>query len=224
MRKSSRGSVCILARRGTICLVPKPEDDIIDFVDDPSPTPVKKQTVVAPLPVYDPAHPPVLSYRAAQREKPPPADIETIKDQHLPLGLLAAGVVIQLLWVLIFGHHILHGLLELMADLTVGTGIMLGAMLLAAKLRGLQLGKLPVVIYKMAALSVAPEALSLLIAPLIIWFPFGFVGVWIVQFILFFALLGAMFDLEEADNWFCVWTIFLARLAFYFLTTFVLGK
>jgi hypothetical protein len=36
------------------------------------------------------------------------------------------------------------------------------------------------------------------------------------NFVLYFALLGALFDLEESDTWYCVWVIFLVRLAVYF--------
>jgi hypothetical protein len=45
-----------------------------------------------------------------------------------------------------------------------------------------------------------------------------------VQFVLYFALLGALFDLDESDTWYCVWVIFLVRLAVYFVTLWMGGR
>jgi hypothetical protein len=37
------------------------------------------------------------------------------------------------------------------------------------------------------------------------------------QFVLYFALLGALFDLDESDTWYCMMVIFLIRLLVYFI-------
>ena len=43
--------------------------------------------------------------------------------------------------------------------------------------------------------------------------PFGGLFGWIGEFILYFALLGALFDLDESDTWYFVWVVFLVKVA-----------
>ena len=101
-------------------------------------------------------------------------------------------------------------------DLTAGTAVMLLAMFIAAKVRGIDLGKLGVAAYKLAAISIAPVAIGEFITPIARFIPFGGVIAWIVECILFFALLGALFDLDESDTWYCVCVMFVTRVALYF--------
>jgi hypothetical protein len=102
-------------------------------------------------------------------------------------------------------------------DLTVGTAVMLLAMLIAAKIRGIDLGRLGVAAYKLAAISIAPAAAVQFLSPITTFIPFGGIIGLVVQFVLFFALLGALFDLDESDTWYCVWTMFFTRVGFYLL-------
>lgn len=51
-----------------------------------------------------------------------------------------------------------------------------------------------------------------LISLLLGWLPLGGLLGWIAGFILYFASIRALFDLEEADTWWCVVTIFLVRV------------
>jgi hypothetical protein len=39
---------------------------------------------------------------------------------------------------------------------------------------------------------------------------------WAGEFVLYFALLGALFDLDQGDTWYCVLVIFLVRVAVFF--------
>lgn len=43
--------------------------------------------------------------------------------------------------------------------------------------------------------------------------PFGWLIVWVLVFCFYFALIGAFFDLDQSDTWYCVMIIFLIRLA-----------
>lgn len=199
---------------------PNGDEGIYDFADKTPPPP---QTVVPPQPVYDPANPPVLAYRSAKFEKREPAEVETVKNVYLPLWLLGGGVFIEMLAILIWSDRVARDFMEMSVDLTIGTGVMLLAMLIAARLWEIDLGKLGVAAYKLAAISVAPTALAKFLLPVAMHIPMGILVVWAVEFIVFFALLGALFDLQESETWFCVWTIFLTRLGFYFLMRVVFG-
>jgi hypothetical protein len=194
---------------------PSPENDIYDFAPESSPPPPPRRSTVAP--VASAGSPPVLSYRAAGKDEPLPTDPDTIKNIHLPLGILAGGVLIEIVCSIIWTHQLLASLAELAVDLTLGTAVMLGAMLIAARLRGIDLGSLGVAAYKLAAVSVGPAAVVEFIEPIARFLPFGWILCLIVEFILFFALLGALFDLDESDTWFCVWTMLITRVVFYFL-------
>jgi hypothetical protein len=193
---------------------PDSDDGLYDFAPEAPQTKPAAKTVVKPETVDDARK--VLPYRARQEDKPAPVDAEQIKNVYLPLGLLAGGVFIELLSTLVWTHHIGSALIELALDLTVGTGVMLLAMWIAAKVRGINLGRLDVAAYKLAAVSIAPEAAVEFITPVLNYIPLGFVLVFVAQFILFFALLGALFDLDESDTWYCVCVMFITRTALYF--------
>ena len=75
-------------------------------------------------------------------------------------------------------------------------------------LRQFKLGSFGSAILKLAAISVAPSAVISLFAPILMFIPFGGLAGLAAEFILYFALLGMFFDLDESDTWFCVWTIF----------------
>jgi len=197
---------------------PADDDGLYEFAEK---SPPKK--AVKPLRVVDPAAPGVLPYRAKREDRPKPAEPETIKDVYLPIGLLAGGILVETLSAIIWGHRVAGAFAEMAVDLTIGTGVMLAAMLIAAKLRNIQLGNIGVAAYKLAAISIAPTAVMEFVTPIASVIPFGFIGCWIVEFGLFFALLGALFDLDESDTWFCVWTIFLTRIGVFVLLRAVFG-
>jgi hypothetical protein len=95
-------------------------------------------------------------------------------------------------------------------------------MALAAKARGFKLGSFGSTVLRVAALSVGPSAAFALLYPLLLHIPFGTLLGLVGEFVLYFALLGVLFDLDESDTWYCVWVIFLLRLGIYFLATWLL--
>lgn len=199
---------------------PAPDDGLYDFAPaapspHPSPKPEKKATP-------PPAAATVLQYRAVKPEKAKPAEPQQLVDVYLPIALLAGGIFLQLLSALVWTHQIGWAMTSLTVDLTVGTGIMLLAMWIATKARGISLGNVGVAAYKLAAIAVAPAGAMTFIFPLLSLF--GFVG-WLlalgVEFVLCFTLLGALFDLDESDTWYCVSVMFIVRVALYFALRFL---
>jgi hypothetical protein len=71
---------------------------------------------------------------------------------------------------------------------------------------------------------VAPSAVVRLASPVLDFVPLGSLVGWIGEFVLYFALLGVLFDLDESDTWYCVCVIFLVRLAVYFMLLAVMGR
>ena len=174
-----------------------------------------------------------LDYERAEAK--PPADEETIKNLWMPLWLLAGGVVVEIVaafvapskvWLRVASQERFQAaLIDVGVDLIGGTVFMLAGMLLAAKLRGIELGKFWVAVFKLSAISVAPAAVVSLITPVVMLLPVigGLIG-WVVGFMLYFALIGALFDLDEADTWYCVVVIFLIKVGAFLGIMFLLMK
>ena len=97
-----------------------------------------------------------------------------------------------------------------------GTILMLAGIIPAARWRGVELGSFWTVVLKLAAITAAPSAVVRLVSPVLDVVPLGGLVGWIGEFVLYFALLGVLFDLDESDTWYCVCVIFLVRLAVYF--------
>jgi hypothetical protein len=170
-----------------------------------------------------------LAYRAPKEDLAARNDPETIKNFYMPMWLLAGGIVIELI-AAVFSRHSVAALSGIGVDVILGTALMLAGLLIAAKFRQIDLGSFWTTAFKLSAISVAPAAVVLLITPILnvlpviplgssplLSLPLGALLGLGVQFLLYFALLGALFDLDESDTWYCVWVIFLVRLAVYFL-------
>jgi hypothetical protein len=166
---------------------------------------------------------PTLDYRTPPQGKVAASgglvDIETLKNQHIPLWLLGGGVVIESFAAfLVYGSDLPRIMTHIFVEIVGGTALMLVGVMLAAKIRGIQVGSFRSAILKLAAISVAPAAVGDLLFPAAVFIPFlGWILVLIVQFVLYFALLGALFDLEESDTWYFVKVIFLIDLAVFAL-------
>jgi hypothetical protein len=93
---------------------------------------------------------------------------------------------------------------------------MLAGIVLAARWRGIDLGGFWTAAFKLAAVAVAPAAAVTLATPVLRLVPLGGLLGWAGEFVLYFALLGALFDLDQSDTWYCVLVIFLVRLAVFF--------
>ena len=197
------------------------QDDLYDLAPDTAAAPPKiVGTYVPPPPrVASPPtpRPPRLSPTAAgAAATAKPVDPEALKSFYLPLWLLAGGVAIHVVAAMLGRPTFDAALREVGLGLIVGTATMLGGMLIAAKFRGIDLGPLGPAAMKLAAICIAPAAVVLLLTPALRVIPFGGLLGFAGEFVLYFALLGVMFDLDESDTWYCVCVIFLVRLGVYF--------
>ena len=163
-----------------------------------------------------PASPRTLAYRAPVDENHGRADPETIKNLYMPLWLLGGGVAVEVTAALIRTRSPQLALTYVGVNVVATTLIMLAGMLIAARLRGIDLGDFWTAVFKLSAISVAPGALVSLASPMLSHMPFGGLIALLGYFCLYFALLGALFDLDQEDTWYCVCIIFLIRLAVYF--------
>ena len=179
-------------------------------------TPVRTP-LVQPAPPA-PGEPVTLAYRAPKEDNHGRAEPDVIKNLYMPLWLLAGGVVIEIAAALIRTRSPRLALTHVGVSVLLSTVIMLCGMLLAARFRGIDLGNFWIAVFKLAAISVAPGALVSLVSPLLNHIPFGDLISLLAYFVLYFALLGALFDLDQEDTWYCVCVIFLIRLAVYFTT------
>ncbi len=142
----------------------------------------------------------------------------------MPLAILLAGLVIEIVAALIrmpgtMGWTV--AMAALFGRLIVGTAVMLVGMVIVAKLRAIELGSLWLAVLKLSAVAIGPGALMTLLAPAITHIPLPAamilgLGTLVLDFVLYFALLGAMFRLEESDTWVCVWVFLLLRIALHF--------
>jgi hypothetical protein len=191
--------------------VPDETDDSALFDLAPSePAPVTKRAV-APAVAGGPVP---LAYRSPSTATRAPASPEQIRDLQLPLWLLGGGVAAELLAGFVFHGRAGASPLEVVLKLIVGTPLLLLAVWIAARFRGIDFGPVQTAALKLAALVVAPSGLIDLCGGLLMFVPFGFVIAWLVQLVLFFTLLGALFDLDESDTWYCLGVIFLVWLGF----------
>jgi hypothetical protein len=186
------------------------EDDLYEFAPQTSPPPACR---IPPSPIPKPKAPPTLSYQVPKDEPRTSADTDTIKNIYMPLGLLAGGVLIEIVDATMRSPNPGPALRTVGFDLAISTVAMLIGILLAARFRSINLGPFWIVVFKLAAISVAPSAVVDLVGPLLQLIPIvgGLLGL-AVEFILYFALLGALFDLDESDTWFCLCVIFLVSL------------
>jgi hypothetical protein len=157
-----------------------------------------------------------LNYQVPKPQASGRAEPEAIRNFYMPLWLLAGGAAVKVI-ALSFSHSMLSALIAIGVDIVVGTSVMLTGVMIAAKLRQIDLGKFWLAVLKLAAVSIAPSAAVALATPALNVIPGGFIIGFIVEFVAYFVLLGAFFDLDESDTWFCVSIIFLVHVCVYFL-------
>ncbi len=144
---------------------------------------------------------------------------DLVMNKYAPLALLCGGVVVEIIAGLIRLRDPLIAANFVGLQLLGGIVSMLLALFLAVKFRGILLGPIWIVILKLSAISIGPPAVVDLAYPLLKFVPCGLgvvVGL-IGEFALYFALLGAFFDLDESDTWYCVGVIFVINVAFMLL-------
>jgi hypothetical protein len=165
-----------------------------------------------------PARPVALEYRGGTTDGGRAAfDERRLKDLQLPLVLLCGGIVIEVIAAFLRMRNFEPAMRRVGAELIVGTVLMLVGIVVAARLRGIELGQFWTAVLKLAAVTVAPSAIVRLATPVLDFVPLGWIVGLVAQFVLYFALLGVLFDLDESDTWYCVCVIFLVQLGVYFL-------
>jgi hypothetical protein len=188
------------------------EDDLYDIAADPEESADHSAAPVVPLAYRTPS---------AVAKKYQELSDDPIIDFYLPLTLLGGGVVVESIAALIRYHGsstLLRGaMVDLGLGLGLGTAVMLAALWTAAKFRGIEFGPFWTAVLKLAAVSVGPGAVITLLSPALHFIPFGFLLGFVFQFILYFALLGALFKMDESDTWYCVCVIFLLNVGLYFV-------
>lgn len=153
---------------------------------------------------------------------------DRIKDFYMPLVLL--GVSIPILFIAAWwggsgrGVGPAQAMTEVGAEMMLGTVVMLGAIFFAAKRRGFQIGRFWAAVLKLSAVSLAPSAVMVLLNIFLRFVPFGDIINWIVGFCLYFALIGAFFDLDQSDTWYCVAIIFIVNVSIWLAATWLLRK
>jgi hypothetical protein len=200
-------------------VAPADGDELYDFAEPQRPAP---RAATAPSAPAAKPHAAPLQYqspRTAAQTTDEYFPDKTI-DFHLPLALIVGGTVIEVAAALVYGYRSPAGftphLTQLGLHLVVGTATMLVGVLIAARFRGIELGKLPTAVMKLAAVCIAPGAAVTLLIPAFAVIPFGWILALIGQFILYFALLGTLLKLDESDTWYCVCVIFIVNVALYF--------
>jgi hypothetical protein len=158
-------------------------------------------------------------------------DVEKIKSLYAPLWLLGGGIFVELVAMLLrYGTNLTGGAVAVVIPLVVTTALNLAGVSVAAKLRQIDLGSFGSAVLRLAAVCVGTQAVMELLHPVL-----GFVGRFAavgmiplgpiiaagVQFILYFTLLGALFDLDQEDTWYCVCVIFVISVGCYFLFHFL---
>ena len=143
-------------------------------------------------------------------------------DAQRPAEVLGGGVAVGVVAAFVRDRRLPDALTHVALDLVIGTLLMLVGLLLAARARAIDLGGFWTAVLKLAAISVAPAAAADLLAPLFAFIPLGGLVLLVVQFVVYFALIGALFDLDQSDTWYCVCVIFLVRLAVYFTLMYAL--
>jgi hypothetical protein len=146
---------------------------------------------------------------------------DKVKDFWLPLWLIAGGTVVEIIYTLIFSRFGRGGLRaaasHLGMNVIVTTGIMLVAILIAGKLRHINFGVLPVAAFKLCAVVLGSLGITHMLGPVLGFFPFiGGLLQGLLAFACYFALLGALFDLDESDTWYCTCIMILVWLGLYF--------
>jgi len=211
-------------------VIPDQPDDPYELAPQPE-APARRP----PRPAPAPRTPQPLDYRAPRppgdrgptpldyRPPAPLDDSEKLRNLYMPVGILAAGLIIELFAAYFRSPTMRAASVDMMLTLVVRTVIMMVAMLIAARVRQIDLGSLPLALLKLAAVAVGPSAVLVLLWPVFAVIPSGCyvipVGL-LVELAIFigliYTLLGAFFDLDESDTWYCVMVMFIVWVAAYF--------
>lgn len=224
---------------------PPIREDTYDLAPDTAPPPMRPKprpvpanaedapiSPVAPQPVIAAPVKPVrksLAYRTPKDDAAKGGYFpDKTKDLYMPLWLIGGSTAVEF-GVVAFAAWNVRGAFfmtaaGMTAQLVLGTFFMLVGVLIAARVRGLNLGPFGVAVLKLAAISVAPGALMTFMGIFLNHLPLiGPLINWVIGFCMYFALIGALFDLDQSDTWYCVCVIFLVKLVTFFAVAFGIG-
>jgi hypothetical protein len=217
---------------------PAEEEELYDLVPDDEPKRAMKVTAIEHpvVPIKEAPFVPGAAVAYARNE----AAIgesrveqyfpDRVKDLYIPLALIGAGTIIDVAMYLFAGRAssrasivgpgaALAGALAAVGiSMLVQAGIMLATVFCVAKVRGISFGPVPTAIIKLCGISIGPGAIGSVVGLVLGFLPLigGLLG-WIAGFILYFACIGALFELDESDTWAVVVSVFFAKLLFVFV-------
>jgi hypothetical protein len=199
---------------------PAEEEELYDLVPDTEPKPALKVTVIEhPLEPPAPFNPgDAIAY--ARRETPH-ADLvvdryfpDRVKDLYLPLVLIAGGTVIEVA-IAVFGRSmpLYKAGAAVGLYMLIHAAIMFVTALFAAKVLSISFGPIPTAIIKLCGIAIGPGAIGSLLGVMLGFIPIvGALIGWLCGCILYFATIGALFDLDEGDTFYVVIFIFFAKI------------
>jgi hypothetical protein len=139
---------------------------------------------------------------------------DRVKDLYLPLALIAGGTLIEVIAAIVQRQA---GLPQAMVMVGVwmilNTVIMLLTVMVVAKIRSINFGPFATAIIKLCGISIGPDAVGTLVSLVLAFIPFSGVIGWLISCVIYFALIGALFDLDESDTWVVVLSVFFVKLA-----------
>lgn len=194
-----------------------PKTDESDAYDLAPPAPPAPPSSPRPL-SYQSAKPPVSS-GASDAKKSDATDPEQLRTLYIPMWILCGGALVECISAAIRLGYRSAGAYVLI-DIVLSTLLVFPAIAIAAKARGFKLGSFGSALLRVAALGVGPSAILTLGTPFFDAFGIlGSIAGWICEFVLYFALLGTLFDLDESDTWYCLCIILIIRIAIFLLLT-----
>jgi hypothetical protein len=199
---------------------PAEEEELYDLVPDTEVKPAIKVTVIEhPFERPKPFKPgDAVAYA---RRQTPHADLvvdqyfpDRVKDLYLPLALIAGGTVIEIA-ITVFGRSMPLWKAGAAVGLymIIHVAIMFFTALFAAKVLSISFGPIPTAILKLCGIAIGPGAVGSLLGVMLAFLPIvGPLIGWLAGCILYFAMIGALFDLDESDTFYVVVFIFLAKI------------
>jgi hypothetical protein len=187
--------------------MPTPQDDLYEMAPEPE-KPRPMRLPLAPLPAAATTRSPAtatatLAYRSApvQSERETGNFIEgsPLKDFYVPVALMILGTIAEFALIMNGTHHQLIGLVMLTGIvavlLGVNVGIMLLAILIAAKAAGMGFGHPLQAIIKLAAIAISVAA----VADFLAYLSKGVYLGWGISLLLYMCLFMWLFDLDWSE-------------------------
>jgi hypothetical protein len=190
---------------------PQSQDDVYDFV--PYVSKAKKAEANDGTGSANPPPAPVLEYRSAPTEasKSDPANFDPDKFKRLtaPLWILTGAIIVEAgITAWRFRTNPGKAEIQLFVGVGVGTLLIMIGVFIVAYFRQIEIGSFGTALLRLAAIAVAPSAVSDILSPLGFFIPLFALILLGVRFVLYFAL-------DQDDTWSCVILIFVISILVY---------